>query len=122
LLTGYRNFETIFRFDLRTNYQLIHHLDTFQCPVTGGSSLLTEETLTLFVTCVFTLHTRIRIARIWMECDKKVFVPKLINFNGLRLVEALRYKPAGRGFDSGWCQWIFSFLSVALWPWGRLSL
>jgi hypothetical protein len=25
-----------------------------------------------------------------------------------QLVEALRYKPAGRGFDSQWCQWIFS--------------
>jgi hypothetical protein len=24
-----------------------------------------------------------------------------------QLVEALRYKPEGRGFDSGWCQWIF---------------
>jgi hypothetical protein len=25
-----------------------------------------------------------------------------------QLVEALRYKPAGRGFDSRWCQWNFS--------------
>jgi hypothetical protein len=25
-----------------------------------------------------------------------------------QLVEALRYKPAGRGLDSRWCQWIFS--------------
>ena len=25
-----------------------------------------------------------------------------------RLVEALRYKPKGRGFDSRWCQWNFS--------------
>jgi hypothetical protein len=25
-----------------------------------------------------------------------------------RLIEALRYKPASRGFDSRWCQWIFS--------------
>jgi hypothetical protein len=25
-----------------------------------------------------------------------------------QLVEGLRYKPAGRGFDSQWCQWIFS--------------
>ena len=25
-----------------------------------------------------------------------------------RLVEALRYKPEGRGFDSRWCHWIFS--------------
>jgi hypothetical protein len=25
-----------------------------------------------------------------------------------QLIEALRYKPAGRGFDSRWCQWVFS--------------
>jgi len=24
------------------------------------------------------------------------------------MVEALRYKPEGRGFDSRWCYWIFS--------------
>jgi len=24
-----------------------------------------------------------------------------------QLVEALRYKPEGRGFDSQWCHWIF---------------
>jgi hypothetical protein len=26
-----------------------------------------------------------------------------------QLVEALRYKPEGRGFDSQWCHWNFSF-------------
>jgi len=25
-----------------------------------------------------------------------------------QLVVALRYKPVGRGFDSGWCNWNFS--------------
>ena len=25
------------------------------------------------------------------------------------LVEALRYKPEGRGFDSRWCHWNFSW-------------
>jgi len=27
-----------------------------------------------------------------------------------QLVEALDYKPEGRGFDSRWCHWIFSLI------------
>jgi len=27
-----------------------------------------------------------------------------------QLVEALRYKPVGRGFDSRWCHWNFSLI------------
>jgi hypothetical protein len=27
-----------------------------------------------------------------------------------QLVDALRYKPESRGFDSRWCHWNFSFI------------
>jgi len=38
-------------------------------------------------------------------------IPNALNFEGARggiVVKALRYKPAGRGFDSLWCHWNFS--------------
>ena len=34
---------------------------------------------------------------------------KLVGHAVAQLVEALRYKPEGRGFDSPWCHWNFSF-------------
>jgi len=35
-----------------------------------------------------------------------------------QLIEALRYKPEGRGFDSRWCYWNFIdiIIPAALWP------
>jgi len=33
---------------------------------------------------------------------------KYVGYAVAQLVEALRLKPEGRGFDSRWCQWNFS--------------
>jgi hypothetical protein len=44
---------------------------------------------------------------------------------GGTVVEALCYKPEGRGIDSRWCHWNFSFIIIfpaTLWPWCQLSL
>jgi len=36
---------------------------------------------------------------------------KIVGARGGLVVKALRYKPAGRGFDSRWCHWNFSVTS-----------
>ena len=52
------------------------------------------------------------------KCIVRVHVLFLVNIIGIitlkcgqavaQLVEALRYKPEGHGFDSRWCHWNFS--------------
>ena len=39
------------------------------------------------------------------------FVTFIVGHGVAQLVEALRYKPEGRGFDSRWCHWNFSLTS-----------
>jgi hypothetical protein len=39
---------------------------------------------------------------------KSVGIQNKIGVRGGAVVEALRYKPEGRGFDSRWCHWNFS--------------
>jgi hypothetical protein len=42
------------------------------------------------------------------KCRLFYNVPFLVGHAVAQLVEALRYKPEGRRFDSRWCHWIFS--------------
>jgi len=39
-----------------------------------------------------------------------LFVLHIVKDWGTQLVEALRYKPEGRGFDSRWNHWNYSFI------------
>jgi hypothetical protein len=41
------------------------------------------------------------------------YVMFLAGVHGVVVVEALRYKPEGRGFDSRWCHWIV-FVDIIL--------
>jgi hypothetical protein len=48
----------------------------------------------------------LQLVQIWAEEERVCELPREINVVA-QLVEALRYKPEGRGFDSRWCQWNF---------------
>ena len=57
----------------------------------------------------FTLENRLIESQILLR-EVTEFLSVLITFGarGSLVVKALRYKPAGRGFDSRWCHWNFS--------------
>ena len=44
----------------------------------------------------------------WWKKEKDDFKFNYKEARGGVVVKALRYKPAGRGFDSRWCHWNFS--------------
>jgi hypothetical protein len=46
--------------------------------------------------------------KITLHFNNLMFVPSIIGARGGAVVEALRYKPEGRGIDSRWCHWIFN--------------
>jgi hypothetical protein len=58
-----------------------------------------------FASAYFTAYTHYFECMVWVP----LWYIYLIGARGGAVVEALRYKPEGRGFDSRWCHWSFSF-------------
>jgi hypothetical protein len=56
-----------------------------------------------------------------VDLKKLIFFMYLDKYAGAQLVEALRYKPEGRGFIPDGVFFIDIILSVQLQPWVRLS-
>jgi hypothetical protein len=70
----------------------------FLCCVIG-ITLYSKKPLPIFIVRNITWHITLFIFYSIIEC---------MGYAVAQLVEALRYKPIGRGFDSRWCLWNFS--------------
>jgi hypothetical protein len=63
-----------------------------------------------FNTVTHITNTAARVTNTTLQSLTQPYVSLTLT-NGARggvVVKALRYKPAGRGFDSRWCHWNFS--------------
>ena len=66
-----------------------------------------------------------RVTNLYTKCEFSNVATKTLWHAVAQLVEALRYKPESRGFDSRWFSpefIIYVIRTVSLWPWGWLSL
>jgi hypothetical protein len=68
------------------------------------NSRLFLRSVTVHVTALVTVRTGTILSCIWDGCLGLLNV--MFGARGGVVVEALRYKPEGRGFDSRWCYWI----------------
>jgi hypothetical protein len=71
---------------------------------------VSKQTFIEFCT-FYIIHLYVVARCIRRYCNFTLEYTFTLTLNGARggvVVEALRYKPEGRGFDSRWCHWIFS--------------
>jgi len=56
------------------------------------------------------MHLPVLVNNKYQNNSTTSFVENIVNkrYAVAQLVEALRYKPEGRGFDFRWCHWNFS--------------
>ena len=73
------------------------------CPSNGLSAFMPLAQNTLVSMYILTSFIAVRVTK----CHRMLRISAVRARDGV-VVKALRYKPAGRGFDSRWCQWSFS--------------
>ena len=93
------------------------------CPYNQQTHNQYHNSIYITKVCMFSLHCY--VFRHFLMSSSGNLQPMPCYVGGhkavTQLVEALRYKPEGRGFNSRWCHWnflIYIILPVALWPWG----
>ena len=82
--------------------------------VYGFLSNVNESSVNVFITTISSNVAEVSSCTIKYFSEASVlymfltFYIRRMGYAVAQLVEALRYKPEGRGFDSRWCHWNFS--------------
>jgi hypothetical protein len=68
------------------------------------------------------MYEPVRRIKEWYNQCIFLFSSNASGARGGAVVEALRYKPEGRGIEARWCNWNFYLHNLSGRHWGRLSL
>ena len=82
--------------------------DLIACSTCFGHHYAHHQELKIIIQWLLPVVFRAVVFKLLVWCGAEGYVSGLQDARGGVVVKALRYKPAGRGFDSRCCHWNFS--------------